>query len=211
MPSITSPFRTAGRLVADQVRRLHAALERLAGEVRAAIARAVGQAAGEAVREALRVILDGPPGRPAADDPPDDRQGLWGEPRRRTWPAPAYGPYAPDPDDTDPDDADDHADRRPFPSDEPPAAEGPAGPPNAGAWSRAVATGCQAAGWWLRRHPGRFAPAVALGVGLAAGAVTLLGGPCAAAWSALADAALGVLALADAAWSAAGLAAEALN
>jgi hypothetical protein len=30
MPSLTSPFRLAGRLVADQCRRLHATLESLA-------------------------------------------------------------------------------------------------------------------------------------------------------------------------------------
>jgi len=60
MPSIvTSPFRLAARLVSHQVRRLHAVLEGLAAQVRAAIARAVGQATGEAVREALGVILDG--------------------------------------------------------------------------------------------------------------------------------------------------------
>ena len=80
MPSLTSPFRRVGRLVADQVGRLPAALERLAGEVRAAIARAVGQATGEAAREALRVILDGPPERPRHDRP-EDRDSGWGQQR----------------------------------------------------------------------------------------------------------------------------------
>ena len=60
MPSITSPFRLAARVVAHQVQRLHAILDELAAQVRAAIARAVGQVTGEAVREALGVILDGP-------------------------------------------------------------------------------------------------------------------------------------------------------
>ena len=64
MPSLTSPFRRVKQLVAGQVDRLHTTLERLAGEVRSAIARAIGQVTGETVREALRVILDGPPDRP---------------------------------------------------------------------------------------------------------------------------------------------------
>ena len=97
MPSLTSPFRRVGRLLAGQVGRLHATLESLAGEVRAAIARAVGQATGEAAREALRVILDGPPERPGYERP-DDRDGGWGQPRRQTWPASRrYDPYAPRP------------------------------------------------------------------------------------------------------------------
>jgi hypothetical protein len=97
MPSLTSPFRKVGRLLADQAGRLHSALERLAGEVRAAIARAVGQATGEAAREALRVILDGPPGRPGYQELPDDRDGGWGMARRPTWPAPnGCEPYSRD-------------------------------------------------------------------------------------------------------------------
>src|SRR5437899_112926 len=98
MPSLTSPFRQAGRLVAGQVGRLHATLEHLAGEVRAAVARAVGQATGEAVREALRVILDGPPARPGYHEPSEDREGAWGQPRRPAWPATrSYEPYERDP------------------------------------------------------------------------------------------------------------------
>src|SRR6516225_12201730 len=104
MPSLPSRFRRAGRAVAGQVGRLHATLERLAGEVRAAIAPAVGQATGDAAREALRVILDGPPDRPSYERP-DDPDGGWGSPRRPTWPATRPSePYARDPYEPDPDD-----------------------------------------------------------------------------------------------------------
>jgi hypothetical protein len=82
MPTITSPFRRVGRLVAGQLERLHSTLERLAGEVRSAIARAVGQVTGETVRQALRVILDGPVERPVHHDRLDDRDDRWGQNRR---------------------------------------------------------------------------------------------------------------------------------
>jgi hypothetical protein len=149
-----SPFRQVGRLVAVQVGRLRAALGRLAGAVRAAVARAVGQATGEAVREAPRIILDGLPARLGYHDPPDD--WAWGQPRHPTWPAHrAYGPYARDLDERDPDENSDDEPVRSnvatdvgTPDDEPTASRRP------GAWSRAIAVGCQAAAWWLRRHPG---------------------------------------------------------
>ena len=213
MPALPSPFRRAGRVVAGQVGRLHAMLERLAGVVRAAIARAVGQATGDAAREALRVILDGPPDRPSYERP-GDRDGGWGQPRRPTWPATRpYDPHERDPYEPDPDDdpeedlghryAEDEEDSPP--ADEAVAARRP------GRWSRAVAVGCQAAGWWLRRHPGPLALLAAVGVGLAAGVATLVSSPLVAGASAVAVSVLGLLALADAARAAAGLAEQAVN
>jgi hypothetical protein len=208
MSSITSPLRRAGRLLAAHVRRLRAALARLAAEVRAAIARAVGQATGDAVRDALRVILDGPPAQPAARDPPEDADVLWGQPRRPRWPtepyAGHYDPYHLPERETDylEDDPEDEPD-------EGLSAERPE-PPPAGAWSRALAVGCQAAAWWLRRHPGPLALLAAVGVGLAAGLAALAGGPLVAGGSAAAAAALAALALADAARAAADLADQAL-
>jgi hypothetical protein len=209
MSSFTSPFRRAGRLLAAHVRRLRLALARLAAEVRAAVARAVGQATGDAVRDALRVILDGPPVEQApARDPPEEIEGVWGQPRQRRWPASPYperyDPYGLPQRETDY--LEDHQDLEP---DEDPAPEGPEAPP-AGAWSRAVAVGCQAAGWWLRRHPGPLALLAAVGIGLAAGLAALAGGPLVAGGWAAAAAALAALALADAARSAADLAGSAL-
>jgi hypothetical protein len=73
-----------------------------------------------------------------------------------------------------------------------------------------VAVGCQAAAWWLRRHPGPLSLLVAVGVGVAAGLAALAGGPLVAGGSAAAAAVLGALALADAARSAADLAENAM-
>jgi hypothetical protein len=212
MPTLMSPFRLAGRLMADQCRRLHATLESLAAEVRAAIARAVGQATGEAVREALRVILDGPPG---GHDPllPPPRERRWGEPPARSWPTrphDRYGDESYDGYDRNPEDLDDDPVYRSVPADDGPE-ERPADEERPGALSRAVAAGCQAASWWLRRHPGRFSAVAAAAVAVAAGVVALVGGRFAAAGSAAAAAALGVLALADAARAVAGLAADAVK
>jgi hypothetical protein len=209
MPSFTASLRRAGRLLAAHVSRLRLALARLAAEVRAAIARAVGRATGDAVRDALRVILDGPPAQsPSIRDPPEDAEGLWGQPRQRRWPASPYheryDPYGLPQRETD--SLEDDQDVEP---DEDPAPEEPEGQPS-GAWPRAVAVGCQAAAWWLRRHPGPLALLAAAGVGLAATLAALVGGPVVAGGSAAAAAALAALALADAARSAADLAGDAL-
>jgi hypothetical protein len=153
--------------------RLHATLENLAGEVRAAIARSAGQATGEAAREALRVILDGPPGRPRRqatgeaarealrvilDGPPgrpgypeqpEDRDGGWGMSRRPTWPAPhGCEPYSRDRYERDPDDEFEEQRRHRYEEADP---ESPADHPvverRPGRWPRAVAAGRQAAAW----------------------------------------------------------------
>jgi hypothetical protein len=87
----------------------------------------------------------------------------------------------------------------------------PVSPQRQGVWSREVATGCQAAVWWLRRHPSPFALVAAVGVGVAAGVAALVGGPFVAGTSAVVASALGVLALADAACSAATLASVAVT
>jgi hypothetical protein len=210
MPSFTSPVRVAGRLVAEQCRRLQAALEALAGEVRAAVARAVGQATGEAVREALRVILDGAPG---TSDAPSSREGLWGPPRGRNSPTGPFDPYGPefhDRCDGEPNEIGDDPAYRPAPADDGPD-EGLAEAERPGAWSRAVAAGSQAASWWLRRHPGRFSLVAAAAIGVAAGGVALAGGRFVAAGSGAAAAALGILALADAARSVAAFVADAVE
>ena len=208
MPSATSPLRRVGRLVAGQLSRLRATLDRLAGEVRAAVARAVGQATGETVREALRVILDGPAERPGHERP-EDREGRWDQSRGPTWPTtrPSYDPYGRDPDERDPDDDFDQERQRRYAGDEdPPPAEQSVDARRQGSWSRAVAVGCQAASWWLRRHPGRFSLVAAAGIGIAAGVATFVSSPLVSSASAVAASALGLLALADAASSGAGLA-----
>jgi hypothetical protein len=214
MPSLTPSLRKVGRLVACQLERLHATLERLAGEVRSAIARAVGQVTGETVREALCVILDGPIDRPRYQDRLDDRNDGWGQSRRPSWPSTrSYDQYGRDPYERDADDDFEADRRRRYDRDEeedPPADESAAAQ-RQGNWSRAVATGCQAAAWWLRRHQGPFSLIAAAGIGIAAGVATLVHSPLVAGATAVAASALGLLALADAARSATGLADQVLK
>jgi hypothetical protein len=207
MPSLTPSLRKVGRLVAGQLGRLHATLERLSQEIRAAIARAIGQATGETVREALGVILDGPTGRPTYDRL-DDRDDGWGQTRRPSWPATrTYDSYSRDPYERDPDDGFDEDRRRQDADDEDdPPADQSIDAPRRRNWSRAVATGCQAAAWWLRRHQGPFSLVAAAGIGIAAGFAMFVSGPLVSGASAVAASALGLLALADAARSAADLA-----
>jgi hypothetical protein len=213
MPSLTSSFRRVRQVIEGRVGRLYVTLERLAGEVRSAIARAIGQATGETVREALCVILDGPVERPSRYDRLDDRSDDWGQSRRSSWPTTrSFDPYGRDPNERDPDD-DFEADRqRHYGGDEedPPANESVA-TQRQGTWSRAVATGCQAAAWWLRRHPGPFSLIAAAGIGIAAGMATLVHSPLVAGATAVAASAMGLLALADAARSATGLADQVLK
>jgi hypothetical protein len=210
MPSFRAPLRRVGRLLAHHVGRLRVALERLAAEVRAAVARAVGPATREAVREALAVVLDRPPERPSYERL-DDRGGGWSPLRRPTWPTTRpYDPYQRDPYEPDTDAPDDEPVGRYADDDDPPAEE-PAVAQRRGAWSRAVAAGCQAAAWWLRRHPGPLALVAAARIGVTAGMATLAGSPLLAGASTVAASALGLLALADAACSGAGLADQALN
>jgi hypothetical protein len=212
MPSLTPSLRKVGRLVAGQLERLHATLERLTGEVRAAIARAIGQATGETVREALRVILDGPVDRPGHYDRLDDRSDGWGQSQRPTWPATrSYDPCSRDPYERDPDDDYENRQRHYGDDEEDPPANESVPTQRQGSWSRAVATGCQAAAWWLRRHPGPFSLIAAAGIGIAAGVATLVNSPLVAGATAVAASALGLLALADAARSATGLADQVLK
>jgi hypothetical protein len=74
-----------------------------------------------------------------------------------------------------------------------------------------VATGCQAAAWWLRRYTGPFSLIAATGIGIAAGVATLVHSPLVAGATAVAASAMGLLALADAARSATGLADQVLK
>jgi hypothetical protein len=187
MPSFTSPFKRVARLVKEHIRRLRDSLAVLAKQVRAAIARVVGQTTGDAVRDALTVVLDGPPAAslPSSRDPPDDR-GFWHEGRRPYWSSQQeYDPY-------------DERDRYEEDYDDVPAEPAPK-QPRSSMWARVVAVGCQAASWFLRRHPGRNCVIFAVGVGIAAGVAAIVGSPLVSGTSAVVVSALGVLSLVDAA------------
>jgi hypothetical protein len=202
MPSLCSPLKRIARLLAEHVRRLRESLVTLTAQVRAAVARIVGQATGNAVRDALTVILDGPPAArlTSARDPPDE-PGFWPEQRRPYWHPQRRDDYDPYEEGDRFEDEDDDAAEEETTSDE----------PKISTWARAVGIGCQAAGWFLRRHPGRGAVIAALGVGIVAGLAAVIGSPFVCATSAVLASALGVLSLAEAASSAATLACAAVT
>jgi hypothetical protein len=203
MSSITVLARQSGRLLSAQIRRLRVNLERLAAQVREAVARTVSQAVAEAAHEALQIVLEGPPaasgpwhqapeefGRPWDADEVDDRRR-----KASRKPRTLYESLTEEDEPDHPMDTEDQA-----ASDDAPASARPR------RWSRALTVGCQAAAWWLRRHPGRLSGLTATGIGVAAGLVALLASPVLASAGTVAATALGVLALADAAHSAAGVA-----
>jgi hypothetical protein len=67
-------------------------------------------------------------------------------------------------------------------------------------FGQAIAVGCQAAAWWLRRKSNaRYSALAAVGVGAAAGATAYFAGPVIAAAAALAGSTLGLTALSRAA------------
>jgi hypothetical protein len=203
MTSITALARQATRVLTTQAVRLREKLERLAAQVREAVARTVSQAVAEAAHEALQIVLEGPPaetaswhstpeefGRPwDADEVNDSRRKSSRKPRT------LYESLTEDDEPEHPMDPEDGE-----VSDDAPASTRPR------RWSRALTVGCQAAAWWLRRHPGRLSGLTAAGIGVAAGLVAFLASPLLASAGTVAATALGVLALADAARSAAGVA-----
>jgi hypothetical protein len=207
MSSFSVLARRTGRVLSGQVRRLRVNLERLARQVRTAVARTVSEAVAQATHDALQIILEGPPSLSAPWQPTSEEF-------RRSW------------------DADEVEERRHRPSRPPrtlyeslgeeyeaehefeaeqqPVADEVAERPRPRRWSRALTVGCQAAAWWLRHHQGRLSGVVATGIGVAAGLVALLASPVLASAGSAAATALGVLAVVDAARATAGLASATL-
>jgi hypothetical protein len=201
MPALSSAVKRVTRLLAEHVRRLRDSLVMLTAQVRAAVARVVGQATGNAMRDALTVILDGPPASslPSGRDPPDDR-GFWHE-QRPHWSSHRHDEYDPY----------DERDRYEEEYDDDRPADPGADQPRSSLWARAFSIGCQAASWFLHRHPGSTSVIAAVGVGFAAGIAALIGSPFISGTSAVVASALGVLTLADAACSAAAFASVAMT
>ena len=83
--------RQASRLLSAQARRLHANLERLAVQVREAVARTVSQTVAEATHEALQLVLEGPPTMSGAWQPtPEGFRRSWDTDNnndQRGWPS----------------------------------------------------------------------------------------------------------------------------
>ena len=152
----------ARRLLSAHLERLRRTLEALGQQVREAIARALAQTIEGAVREAVHTALDDPPldhrltGCSAWL--PKRSPALWEEPEDQA---------LEELDDRWSDDEDKL--RRP-------ARVGPAAEPPSARCVRALAVGCQATAWLLRRQPGRFSALMAMGVGLAVSGVAYAAG-----------------------------------
>jgi hypothetical protein len=158
----------AGRGPAGHLERLHGGLTALGQQVREAIARTIGQAVADAARDGVRHLLGGPADSPALPAP---RRRLYDSPSPG-WRGPERTPYRHEHEGPDRLEDLSYRDWREDPRDreedyltDPP---GTAGEPPPAPWPGALATGCQAAAWWLRRQRGPAPPLVALGVGLAA-------------------------------------------
>ena len=195
--SLRRAARTA-RILAGHVGRLRDTLDLLRERLREAVARAVGQAAAGAAQDAVESLLVE---SPSASGPPADpyyrpSPGGWYDPdrdRSPSWDDDRHDSYRRDPDDD-------------FEEGPPGRDESPAPAQSAGRrWGLALAVGCQAAAWQLRRSVGRLAALKALGVGLASTLAAYVAGPVLVASAGLAGSALALAALSDAArgWAAA--------
>jgi hypothetical protein len=203
MSRIKSWTAKAARSLSGHLDRLRETLDRLHGRLREAVAEAVSGGAAEAVKDAVLTALlasevssayEAPTYRTssAAYDPPRYRYGS-------SWNRPTEDPYRPS---WQPDAYDEPDRYGPDQIDEP--SSQPLSPPTQEAVGRrfgqAIAVGCQAAAWWLRRKSNaRYSALAAISVGAAAGATAYFVGPVIAAAAALAGSTLGLTTLSRAA------------
>jgi hypothetical protein len=165
LPAWLDSFR---RSLALRLDRLRDTFHDLRARLRDTVVQAVGDTVADTVRDTLRVVLAAapvtfPPSFPL-ERPFGQTPGFWGAPNDEGLdedsPDPSFDdePWDGDRLDHRLDDADDGRDVV------------PAGAPSSAvpSWPAAVAVGCQAAAWWLRRRQGRL-PGLALGVGPIAG------------------------------------------
>src|ERR1022692_1185104 len=204
MSRIKSWTAKAAHALSTHLDRLREALDRLHGRLREAVAEAVSGGAAEAVKDAVLTAMlasevtsayEAQTYRTssAAYDPPRYRYGS-------SWDNSTEDPYRPSWQ-RDPYDAE--ADRyEPEEIDEPTTESmSPSASQSVGRrFGQAIAVGCQAAAWWLRRKSNaRYSALAAIGVGATAGVTAYFVGPVIAAAAALAGSTLGLTALSRAA------------
>jgi hypothetical protein len=203
MSRIKSWAARAARSLSAHLDRLRETLHRLHGRLREAVAEAVSGSAAGAVKDAVLAALLAQEASPAYES-----QGYhassrtYDQPRYRDGPSWSEDPYRPswehDPYENDPDRYE-HGEQ----AVDDPASESAAGQPSESVGrrcSQAIAVGCQAAAWWLRRKSnGRYVGLLAIGVGAAAGVTAYFAGPVIAVGAALAGSTLGLAAMAEAA------------
>ncbi len=162
MKSVRSLFRHAGQSLGRHLDRLRSTLDELRARLREVVVQAVGQTVGGAVRDTARGVLEGltdpsrevssswsrsPPGWPQHDN-------LFNEPLDgdRRYQSEQVGWYGHNDLDDDP---------------YPPSKPVPAEEPRPSRWCQALAIGCSAAAWHLRRQVGRASTLAIIGIGLA--------------------------------------------
>ncbi len=198
MSRIKSWAARAARSLSQHLDRLRETLTRLHGRLREAVAEAVSGSTAGAVKDAVLAAML------AHEDPPSYQSASYGastrsydQPRYRDGPYWNDDPYRPswdrDPYEDDPYQRDEADELTP---DHTPAASPSI---STGRIGQALAVGCQAAAWWLRRKSvGRYAALTALGVGAAAGLTAFYFGPFVAAAAALAGSTMGLATMAEA-------------
>jgi hypothetical protein len=195
----------AARSLSTHLDRLHQTLDRLHGRLREAVAEAVSGGAAVAVKDALLTALLSPDVSPAYESATYRSSTSW-HPQQRYRDGsyasenPYRSPWERDPYEEEPDpyerDAIDDPTSEPF--QQPPV-------PASGRIGQAIAVGCQAVAWWLRRKSnGRYAGLLALGVGAVASVAAYFVGPVVATAAALAGSTMILNAITDAAcrWAA---------
>jgi hypothetical protein len=189
MSSLHVLLAPVGQSLTERLQRLHATLEGLGERLRDAVARAVGQTVAEAVREAVLTLLADGRDRPGAPGPPQrpspQPPSVWDAPDDVAWPEERDPVFRPADEGWEADAA--RRAPRPAPTASPVVRGG-----------RALAWGCRAAAWWLRRRAGRRPLLVALSVGVLTAVAAYAGGTLAVAGAGVAGTAVSLLALADA-------------
>jgi hypothetical protein len=170
----------AAQVLSGHIDRLRYTLGALGERLRASISQAIGGTVAGAVQDAVYLLLEAPDEPPSPSSRDRSLRPAWRGPEDEEWPW-----YE------DRDDQDDDAPREAINASA--AAEAPAG---RGRWGAALAVGCQAAAWWLRREAGRFAGLKAVGVGLLSALTAYVAGPVVVAGVCLAHSALSLQALA---------------
>ena len=189
MPVSRSWRQRARRALTNHVDRLHETLVTLTERVRETVAQAVSNNLANAIREAVYALIpDSAPCRPPPrcyQPSPYRQRPTWGEPDR---------PDREEEDDLPREDWSSEPSRgwREVAGEPPEATTAHGEPQRHVRWHRAMALGCQAAAWWLRRQVTRASTVAALGIGVLATAAAFVAG------LGLAEAALQLLSLADA-------------
>jgi hypothetical protein len=163
--------RYARRFLAERILRLRETLEKLAYRIRDSIAATIG----DAVAGILRALLD--EHSPETVPRHDSRYDPWSDPRDSYW-------------EEDIEEFDRDEERSAPPAD----AEAT---PHRSRWTAALTAAVEAIFWWLRRPPGPFPMATALGLGAVSGVIAYLGAPAVSMVVALAGSALSLVSLVD--------------